>query len=148
MRHFTWAVWAHAIACTLNAWFLLSLYCSWCLYSVTSRRWTNDHWLNQSLKWAGQTLIMPSTTHVSVNLPFEVSKQFLDHQPTRLAWPRASPPHHWIHHAAQHTSQTTCHFQTLATCFIFFYTCKYCTQLINHAANGGFTAKSACMIAI
>ena len=34
--------------------FSLSLYCSWCLYSVTSRRWTNDHQFSQSLEQAGQ----------------------------------------------------------------------------------------------
>ena len=55
----------------LNAWFPLSLYCSWCLYSVMSRRWTNDHQLGRSSMWAGQTLIAPSKTHVSVVLPFE-----------------------------------------------------------------------------
>ena len=37
------AVQAHVIARTLNARFSLSLYCLWHLYSVTSRRWTNDH---------------------------------------------------------------------------------------------------------
>ena len=55
----------------LNAQFLLSLYCSRRLYSVTSRRGSNDQWLSRSLKQAGQTLIVPSTTHVSVVLPFE-----------------------------------------------------------------------------
>ena len=54
-----------------NAQFSLSLYCSRRLYSVTSGRWTNDQWLGRSLKQAGQTLIAPSTTHVSVILPFE-----------------------------------------------------------------------------
>ena len=49
-----------------------------------------------------------------------VSEQFLNHQPTCSAQPRVSPPRHWIHHAAWHASQMTCHFQTLATCFIFF----------------------------
>ena len=70
-RCFTWAMWAHAIASALNARFSLSLYCSRRLYSLTSRRWTNDQWLGQSLKQAGQTLIAPSATHVSVILPFE-----------------------------------------------------------------------------
>ena len=55
----------------LKARFSLSLYCSQCLYSVMSRRGSNDQWLGRSLKQAGQTLIAPSTTHVSVVLPFE-----------------------------------------------------------------------------
>ena len=70
-RHFTQAVWVHAIVYALNARFSLSLYCLRCLYLVTSRRGSNDQWLSQSLKQAGQMLIMPSTTHVSVILPFE-----------------------------------------------------------------------------
>ena len=49
----------------------LLLYCSRCLYSVTSRRGSNDQWLGRSLKQAGQTLIAPSATHVSVVLPFK-----------------------------------------------------------------------------
>ena len=49
----------------------LSLYCSRRLYSVTSRRGSNDQWLGRSLKQAGQTLIAPSARHVSVVLPFE-----------------------------------------------------------------------------
>ena len=61
----------HAIVRALNTQFLLSLYCSQRLYSVMSRRGSNDHWLGWSLKWAGQTLIPPSAIHVSVNLPFE-----------------------------------------------------------------------------
>ena len=36
-----------------------------------SRRGSNDQWLSRSLKQAGQTLIVPSATHVSVILPFE-----------------------------------------------------------------------------
>ena len=36
-----------------------------------SRSWTNDQWLGQSLMQAGQTLIAPSATHVSVVLPFK-----------------------------------------------------------------------------
>ena len=59
------------IAGALNARFSLSLFCSQRLYLVTSRRWTNDHQSGQSSKQAGQTLIMPSATHVSVNLLFE-----------------------------------------------------------------------------
>ena len=55
----------------LNARFSLSLYCSRRLYLVTSRRGSNDQWLSWSLKQAGQTLIVLSATHVSVNLPFE-----------------------------------------------------------------------------
>ena len=70
-QRFTRAAWVHAIACTLNAWFLLGLYCSWRLYSVTSRRGSNDQWLGRSLKQAGQTLITPFATHISVILPFE-----------------------------------------------------------------------------
>ena len=70
-RRFTQAARAHEIASALNAQFSLSLYCSRRLYSVTSRRWTNDQWLGRSLKRAGQTLIALSTTHVSVNLPSE-----------------------------------------------------------------------------
>ena len=62
---------AHAIASVFNARFSLSLYCSRRLYSVTSRRWTNDQWLSRSLKQAGQMLIAPSARHVSVVLPFE-----------------------------------------------------------------------------
>ena len=62
---------AHAIVGALNAQFSLSLYCSRRLYSVTSRRWTNDQWLGWSLKQAGQTLIAPSATHVSVVLPLK-----------------------------------------------------------------------------
>ena len=58
-------------ASTLNARFSLSLYCSWHLYSVTSRRGSNDQWLSWSSKQAGQTLIVLSATHVSVDLPFE-----------------------------------------------------------------------------
>ena len=30
-------------SCALNAWFLLSFYCSQHLYSVMPRRWTNEH---------------------------------------------------------------------------------------------------------
>ena len=70
-RCFTWAAWVCAIARMLNARFSLSLYCSRRLYSVMSRRGSNDQWLGRSLKQAGQTLITPSTTHVSVVLPFE-----------------------------------------------------------------------------
>ena len=55
----------------LNARFSLSLYCSQCLCSVTSRRGSNDQWLGRSLKQAGQMLIAPSTTHISVVLPFK-----------------------------------------------------------------------------
>ena len=78
-----------------------------------------------------------------------VSKQFLDHQPTCSAWPRASPPHHRIHHATRHTSQMTCHFQSSSDLFHFISKhVKNCIQLINHVANGGFTTKSMCMIAI
>ena len=58
-------------ASAFNARFSLSLYCLWHLYLVTSRRWTNDQWLGRSLKQAGQTLIAPSATHVSVVLPFK-----------------------------------------------------------------------------
>ena len=61
----------HAIASAFNARFSLSLYCLRRLYLVTSRRWTNDQWLGQSLKQAGQALITPSATHVSVVLPFK-----------------------------------------------------------------------------
>ena len=61
----------HVITHALNAQFSLSLYCSQHLYSVTSRKGSNDYWLSWSLKWAGQTFIAPSTTHVSVILPFE-----------------------------------------------------------------------------
>ena len=61
----------HAIVRALNARFSLSLYCSWRLYLVTSRRGSNDQWLGRSLKQAGQMLIVPSATHVSVILPFE-----------------------------------------------------------------------------
>ena len=71
MRRFTRAARAHTIVSAFNARFLLSIYCLRRLYSVTSRRWTNDQWLGRSLKWAGQTLITPSTRHVSVVLPFE-----------------------------------------------------------------------------
>ena len=71
MRCFTQAARAHAITSVLNARFSLSLYCLQCLYLVTSRRWTNDQWLGQSLKQAGQMLIAPSATHVSVILPFK-----------------------------------------------------------------------------
>ena len=71
MRCFPRAAQAYAIASAFNARFLLSLYCSRHLYSVTSRRWTNDQWLGRSLKQAGQTLITPSARHVSVVLPFE-----------------------------------------------------------------------------
>ena len=60
-----------ARSCALDARFSLSLYCSRRLYSVTSRRGSNDQWLGWSLKQAGQTLIAPSATHVSVVLPFE-----------------------------------------------------------------------------
>ena len=49
----------HAIVCGLNARFSLSLYCSRHLYSVTSRRGSNDQWLSRSLKQAGQILIAP-----------------------------------------------------------------------------------------
>ena len=70
MMHRTDAM-LHAIARALNAWFSLSLYCSRRLYSVTSRRGSNDQWLGRSLKQAGQMLIAPSTRHVSVVLPFE-----------------------------------------------------------------------------
>ena len=56
---------------TLNARVSLSLYCSWRLYTVTSRRGSNDQWLGRSLKQAGQTLIVPSATHVSVIFPFK-----------------------------------------------------------------------------
>ena len=69
--HFTQAGWVHTIARALNAQFLLSLYCSWHLYLVKSRRGSNDQWLGRSLTQAGQMLIMPSATHVSVVLPFE-----------------------------------------------------------------------------
>ena len=62
---------ADVIASALNARFSLSLYCLRRLYLVTSRRWTNDQWLGRSSKQAGQTLIMLSATHVSVDLPFE-----------------------------------------------------------------------------
>ena len=55
----------------LNARFSSSLYCSRCLYLVTSRRGSNDQWLSWSSKQAGQTLITLSATHVSVDLPFE-----------------------------------------------------------------------------
>ena len=58
-------------SCAFNARFSLSLYCLRRLYSVTSRRWTNDQWLGRSLKQAGQALIAPSATHVSVVLPFK-----------------------------------------------------------------------------
>ena len=61
----------HAIVRALNAQFSLSLYCSRCLYLVTSRRGSNDQWLSRSLKQAGQMLIVPSATHVSVVLPFK-----------------------------------------------------------------------------
>ena len=71
MRRFPRAARAHVIASTFNARFSLSLYCSRRLYSVKSRRWTNDQWLSRSLKQAGQTLIAPSARHVSVVLPFE-----------------------------------------------------------------------------
>ena len=71
MQRFTRAARAYAIASAFNARFSLSLYCLQRLYSVTSRRWTNDQWLGQSLKQAGQTLIAPSARHVSVVLPFE-----------------------------------------------------------------------------
>ena len=71
MRCFTRAVRAHVIASALNARFSLSLYCSRRLYSVMSRRWTNDQWLGRSSKKAGQTFIALSATHVSVDLPFE-----------------------------------------------------------------------------
>ena len=71
MQRSTRAARAHAIASAFNAQFSISLYCSRRLYSVTSRRWTNDQWLGQSLKQAGQTLIVPSATHVSVVLPFK-----------------------------------------------------------------------------
>ena len=70
-QRFTRAARAHTIASAFNAQFSLSIYCSRRLYSVTSRRWTNDQWLGRSLKQAGQTLIAPSTRHVSVVLPFE-----------------------------------------------------------------------------
>ena len=70
-QRFTRAAWVHAIVCALNAWFSLSLYCSRRLYSVMSRRGSNDQWLGRSLKQAGQMLIAPSATHVSVVLPFE-----------------------------------------------------------------------------
>ena len=55
----------------LSARFSLSLYCSQRLYSVTSRRGSNDQWLGRSLKQAGQMLIAPSARHVSVVLPFK-----------------------------------------------------------------------------
>ena len=71
MQRFTRAARAHTIVSTPNARFSLSLYCSQRLYSVTSRRWTNDQWLGWSSKHAGQTLITLSATHVSVDLPFE-----------------------------------------------------------------------------
>ena len=58
-------------ASAFNARFSLSLYCLRCLYSVMSIRGSNDQWLSRSLKQAGQTLISPSTTCVSVVLPFE-----------------------------------------------------------------------------
>ena len=55
----------------LDARFSLSLYCSRRLYSVTSREGSNDQWLGRAWKQAGQALIVPSATHVSVVLPFE-----------------------------------------------------------------------------
>ena len=55
----------------LDARFSLSLYCSRRLYLVTSREGSNDQWLGQSLKQAGQALIAPSATHVLVVLPFK-----------------------------------------------------------------------------
>ena len=132
---------AHAIASTLNARFSLSLYCSRCLYSVTSRRWTNDQWLGRSSKQAGQTLIVLSATHVSVDLPFEGESSttpltvflacilYFCHlfpssfstvsRHVRRSLGQARPRHR-IHHAAWHASQTTCHFQTLVTYFILF----------------------------
>ena len=70
-RCLTQAAWVHTIARMLNARFSLSLYCSRRLYLVTSRRGSNDQWLSWSLKQAGQTLIAPSATHVSVVLPFK-----------------------------------------------------------------------------
>ena len=70
MMHGTDAM-LHTIASVFNARFSLSLYCLRRLYSVMSRRWTNDQWLGRSLKQAGQTLIAPSARHVSVVLPFE-----------------------------------------------------------------------------
>ena len=62
----------------LNARFSLSLYCSRHLYSVTSRRWTNDHWLSQSTEWAGQRsscppLISLSTQYEQEQLYFCIS---------------------------------------------------------------------------
>ena len=42
----------------------------------------------------------------------------------RSVRPKASLPRHRIHHAAQHASQMTCHFQTLATYFILFLSMK------------------------
>ena len=136
MRRFTRAAQAYAIASTFDARFSLSLYCSRCLYSVTSGRWTNDQWLGWSLKQAGQMLIVPSATHVSVVLSFKGESSttpltvflacilYFCHMFPRsfstVGRPRASPPRHRIHRAARHTSQTTCHFKTLATCFILF----------------------------
>ena len=55
----------------LKTQFSLSLYCLQRLYSVMSRRGSNDQWLSQSSKQAGQMLILPSATHVSVILSFE-----------------------------------------------------------------------------
>ena len=71
MQRFMQAARAHAIMGVLNAQFSLSLYCLQRLYSVASRRWTNDQWLGRSSKQAGQVLIAPSATHVSVVLPFK-----------------------------------------------------------------------------
>ena len=62
MMHGTDAM-LHAITRALDARFSLSLYCSRRLYSVMSRRGSNDQWLGQSLKQAGQMLIAPSATH-------------------------------------------------------------------------------------
>ena len=138
----------HAITRVLNAQFSLSLYCSRRLYSVTSRGGSNDQWLSQSLKQAGQMLIVPSTTHVSVVLPFEGKSSaapltvFLacilyfvicfrvvfDCQPTCSAWPKVSPPRHRIHCAARHTSQMTCHFQN--SCDLFHFISK-CVKIVS-----------------
>ena len=71
MMHGTDATLHASCTSAFNARFSLSLYCLRRLYSVTSRRWTNDQWLGRSLKQAGQTLIAPSARHVSVILPFE-----------------------------------------------------------------------------
>ena len=39
-------------------------------------------------------------------------------------------------------------FQLYRLVSFYFYSCKYCIQLIGHVANGGFTAKSTHAIAI